>query len=818
MGKGKAKRSGGGSDAPKQRPFNSKRVDVSKAKTKEDADDAVLEAAAASAMKSVLDKLRSTQWDEVEQGCMDVANLALSMNVPQEAADGDDAAAAASPVEFKHRILDVGIHGRLMELLLLSPEGLTAGTVADAPPSEDDEEDADDEEATDRTSKKYGGRHRRDTVGQPETPSAPAAAFVPLTTWFNRHYLSVRSAAAAALRNILLVAGAEDSERLFKQPVDAVRCSAVVEAMPVSSRPPVLPPSVADLFVAVLGGVIACVEIKWGELLAAKAAGSTEQPGFWTPLCNLAKELLDLATLAADAVEAVAVALLPTLPVLIKIITGTEDSTSGLQNLQIGAAELLAVLAEDSPAVSQYLDSMLSPEAAGKLMSMVSTAPMSPSLLRLGVTLCVVVLRSKPTSASVTLVLPLLAFAVSMCPPMTSASQAAALLAASPDADAILDETVRRAGFDQNIDRLMAYNGAVNALTMVLDIVAALSDPRIEDEEVAFCKHNPLAPALLAVPAPANAAAQTAPLNLVSLMAHRAAELMVPVQDPILAAALAPENCNLSGDLSLLTSLINNGRALTLGLTASLVILVPVTEFGAIDVMWNVVLRRVSTVVNELNAAVASASPLDDAPESSPMNATQMENRLMQMESLMQIAWTLLRKDASQRIVAEAGQVDLMTKAFWVHRCPMECKEAVVGTLGALGCRAINTPGVDPKVAATVHYGCANFLVRVLMAGIKHELDVRAEAANVLMDLFSDERYDSTCYLPLNAHECIKLFYTQLRQGIKFMDKSGGGGVPTTRRSAPANDENAARREHLIEIADNLQAFMKYKQQHAGVK
>lgn len=633
--------------------------------------------------------------------------------------------------------------------------------------------------------------------------------------------LAVRVAAAAALRNVLSAGGDLATDSLFPStPATSAEVGAdtalAAEVMTQLTCCVANPSAFEDFFRDAAGRPL---------------IGDDDESGAsWiSPRVALLKELLELSSLAADSSETVAQALMPAVPVLLQLIL--RGGAQSEATLRLAAADLFAILSDDSAPVSQFLGSQLDPATSASLLALLQQIPVSPALVRLSMTMAVALLGALPTAANLTIVLPLIAHVMQEMPPLLAAAQAASLLAASssaswsneavpspagggammsPTGAAIVDPGVRQHGFVQCLDRLRAFNRAASALHLVLDVITDNSNPRLaeEDEERAFLA-NPLS-ALLLQPLPGSSTGAT---PLASTLALRTAELMSPVQDATLRAALQADPSALTGDLAALVNAVSTAQVAVFSVVAALLMLVPPAALGDTAGMWQMVMQCFSDRldaaqgVRSTAAAVANdnnnAASNDQQASSGVLTASYTHQTAMQLDSLAQMAWTLLRKDDG--ISPLPQHVDLLTRCFWLPDAVSSCREAIVGAMGHVASRQ--------NVLPSSHTACANFLLRALQRGAASSsslassmsktisadnVDLRAETANSLIDAFSDERFDEL-YIALKAHEVLTAFLYQLRLVCRSLPRGHRGSA------------EAEQRRHLEEIATNLSEFLKYK-------
>jgi hypothetical protein len=300
-------------------------------------------------------------------------------------------------------------------------------------------------------------------------------------------------------------------------------------------------------------------------------------------------------------------------------------------------------------------------------------------------------------------------------------------------------------------------------------------------------------------------------------MAATAAVVVAPTDAVLRALLQEPSH---SGEVLSLQSHVDAAAVACLSLTSSLLMLERISESyaGGLDRMWRLVMRGVEqrgAALDELALAATGGEDQIVAEDAdTPLRGTRphggFDRSIMQIESLVSMAWTLLRGDANREVAAVPRDLDVLVRAGRDARTTRDTHVAAVGAVGALGVRAAD---VAPRNA------CANFLVRTGLAAtaaaqppldavqrrealsteaadaLEDAVDVAGECGNALMDVFSDETYDATIYRPLGVHTAVGQMLQLLRVAMRR------GTV----------ERGSARKEHLDEIANNLQAFLAYK-------
>lgn len=217
----------------------------------------------------------------------------------------------------------------------------------------------------------------------------------------------------------------------------------------------------------------------------------------------------------------------------------------------------------------------------------------------------------------------------------------------------------------------------------------------------------------------------------------------------------------------------------------------------------------------------------------------------LQLKSLVEILWIVVRKQSavqgsylncSNTLGAEPIHMDLLTRLVWEKDCPYSVAQACVATVGFLAASFQNVASVTAAAssAQALLTRCGGALsISELESGVmqvspptaireRHAwlsrlqrvdevVSVRCEAANALIDLFSDERYDQQVYLPLHLQRTLQTFFQQLRPHIaareqitKFFWKNYRVKLSPPRGSMLWS-----------EVKDNLEGFLAYKRTHA---
>lgn len=218
----------------------------------------------------------------------------------------------------------------------------------------------------------------------------------------------------------------------------------------------------------------------------------------------------------------------------------------------------------------------------------------------------------------------------------------------------------------------------------------------------------------------------------------------------------------------------------------------------------------------------------------------------LQLKSLVQILWTLARKqsalqqsylDCANSLGAEPLDLDLLTRLVWEKDCPYTVSQACVATVGflaasfqqpisvraaAASAQALLTRVGGPLSLAELEDGVIQtnpptnarerhtWLSRLQRAD--EIVSVRCEAANTLIDLFSDERYDLEVYLPLRIQQSLQVFFHQLRQHITLREWVG----KTFWKNYRVKLALPAGFSVWAEVKDNLEGFLPYKKAHAN--
>ncbi|KAG5512041.1 hypothetical protein GH5_07995 [Leishmania sp. Ghana 2012 LV757] len=427
------------------------------------------------------------------------------------------------------------------------------------------------------------------------------------------------------------------------------------------------------------------------------------------------------------------------------------------------------------------------------------------------------------------------------------------------------DDDVRTAATTLTIHRLRCTQSAVRLLHVMVNAVGEKNDTeRYEDDEAAFAA-NPLGALLQSgglfyafglllkdvlwmspnSDAGGNAAAGVDSTDLVAthdVMTLQAQQRALRTKASANAAATEMQ-------MVLLATEVNVWEV-----ASTLLLMLPVASLGCPALTWRALMRAVLSRY-ELHLSAASAEALEEESRSAHANILQHSagtHQLlwMQLESLGQMLWTMQRKQsnanggsaaltACNHVQATSVDVDLLIRVSWEASASTLLKQSCVGTVGLL-CASMQSAEAVATAARFALAVVANGGPAAASSG-KKLLDVytqlvpskvpecpaerrvwlqqlaladaaatvRCEAANAVMDLFLDERYDSTVYWQLGVQDSLSIFKTQLAGYVKQrqqLDKAA-------KRSRHFSTETPEA-EQWSEVLDNLCGFIDYKARH----
>eukprot|EP00331_Platyophrya_macrostoma_P015398 CAMPEP_0176473196 /NCGR_PEP_ID=MMETSP0127-20121128/42165_1 /TAXON_ID=938130 /ORGANISM="Platyophrya macrostoma, Strain WH" /LENGTH=666 /DNA_ID=CAMNT_0017868151 /DNA_START=17 /DNA_END=2014 /DNA_ORIENTATION=+ len=396
-------------------------------------------------------------------------------------------------------------------------------------------------------------------------------------------------------------------------------------------------------------------------------------------------------------------------------------------NAAVAAAELLSLLSADNDAVASFIGSGLSSEQLHALNSWIQGVPptstaenkspsaISPRLLRLCVALAGTLVNCAPNEQNATRVLPIINYALTALP-FKEWCRVLPLLSE----DCNLADEVRTLAVSQSTDRLRSLQAAVDLLGTIVSFVCEAHHDE-EDDEVAFMQ-NPHA-ALLS-----NS-------GVFSNVGEVIKDLLQPFPDATCMRAL--REATPKGDASTLQHLFLSVEVGVFGLASTLLMMLPVASLGPFNVVWRAI---VSALQRRYELATADAESLTIATES----PAALNLLFLQLESLAEMSWTVQRKDTSGASEVQPQDLDVFTRLAWSPKASAETKIFSVGTVSCVGMRYRST-SIEAMTA------CSRFCNGMLVDEAT-TVDVRAEAANSLMDLFDNEAYDETLYVPLGLH------------------------------------------------------------------
>lgn len=436
------------------------------------------------------------------------------------------------------------------------------------------------------------------------------------------------------------------------------------------------------------------------------------------------------------------------------------------------AAESFHLLASDNEVLGAFLANGLSPAESQLLNRLISNPPVSPSLLVVSLHLATALLAASPTLENARLMVGLLAKSIEVAP-MAQWRRTLPLLTEGCN----MGEELRQAAVKQTVDRLRSLQMGCEAANEVVGIICEGHTGEADDEEE--FSQNPEAVLLLHSGILSN--------------------LLVVVQDllpaePDLVATKALREITDNAEVSGVQTAFMNAEVAVLSLVSSLMHLLPVVSLGHPDSLWRVCVNALHT----RHRALSESGNLVEG-ERHPSH----EALVLQLESLTEMCWTILRKDSKARAAnVQPADLDLFTRIAWEGYASSQTVSFIVSVVGCIGLRTFTQESVEV---------CGRFCNAVLNHALtcsaqatgknveeSEEIEVGAEAGNTLMDLFSEDTFNDTVYNPLGVHAVVLKFIPVLRGYIK-----GRFG----KRSSP-------KRDHLVEILENLEAFTDYKRKY----
>jgi hypothetical protein len=478
-------------------------------------------------------------------------------------------------------------------------------------------------------------------------------------------------------------------------------------------------------------------------------------------------------------------------------------------------------------------------------------------LLRATLSIQGILLHIAPEAANVQRVLPLL------CDALQKVSLPmhvwCSLLPILMDTCECGDEEVKSAVTTLATHRLRATQSTVRLLHVVVNVVGEKNDERLsaeQDDEAAFAA-NPLAPLLQSGNLFYSFGILLKDVLWVSQSTgnNAAADVVTRQAQQRALRAEATSNAAVTSIQMLLLSIEVN----VWEVASTLLLMLPVASLGDPSLTWRALMLAVQHryALHLDAAAAASAEEQQNSQSQLPDRAAQVNiiqhsasaHQLvwMQLESLVQMLWTVQRKQskvhggvlaALNDVQATSTDVDVLVRVSWESTASAALKQACVGTVGLL-CASMQHPEAVATatrfaLAVVANGGPALTFNKTLLdsfgelAGASvptgpaerhawmHQLSivdaaatVRSEAANTLVDLFLDERYDAAVYWPLGVQEGLKTLKLQLAAYAKRraqLDKE-------TKRKYHLSTETPDA-EQWAEILENLDGFLPYKLSH----
>lgn len=453
-----------------------------------------------------------------------------------------------------------------------------------------------------------------------------------------------------------------------------------------------------------------------------------------------------------------------------------------VQECAAPAAELLSVISSDNQQVANFLMLQLSEAQRNAMSAAVSTVPLSPSMLRISINLASTLLNCSPTLESIRMVTKVVVAALQNTP-LTGIRQILPVLSEN----CAFDEVLRRSSIQQQQDRLKALQAAIDAVGSILTIATEGHPEELEDEE-AF-RLNPYAQEFFASGIPA-------------AIAELAKEILPPVQDVVLAALIrAP---SISVHVTAIQKLYLAVEVGVCGLVSNLLLLLPLNAMGSdVNGMWTTAVGALSERLQLLHHAKNHTSPheSDETEEQAILQGGSIfetpeaqEQLLYQIESIVEMLWTILRKDTQFTAVVAPSTIDVLSRLLWEPSASVETKVFILNTLGCIGTRSRNAESIFicGRLCTTVIQTEMENLQKLGNSATPEMVELAAESANIIMDMFADEQYDTSAYVPLGIHPTLQHLLPMLKYAVSRVRRKH-------------------LKHHLDEIATNVEGFLAYK-------
>lgn len=415
-----------------------------------------------------------------------------------------------------------------------------------------------------------------------------------------------------------------------------------------------------------------------------------------------------------------------------------------------------------------------------------------------------------------------------------------------------LPEDLRSSGIRLITSRLRVSKVAVDVLSSCVSFVCEQNSDE-DDDEVAFRK-NPLSALLFQTNAlhvfgsvlkDALWMQETAGSNEWSFDALRQSEQR--------ALRLAAQS---NSEVTTMQFVILSAEVGVWNLASSLLLMVSADTLGEVSLIWKAMISAVQNRGELIRLAYlketsdAYGKVLEPGAELYSVATESPAARhllWLQLKSLLQILWTLQRKqstvqgsylDCPNTLGASPTDVDLLTRLAWERESPPALCQASVATVGYL-CSTFQSPdaisvGARFAIGMLLNAGgqqksLSELENHVIQTGAPTPLrerhawlsrlqradefvSARCEAANTLIDMFSDERYDAAVYVPLGIQSSLNIFFQQLKTHLGARQRVSKELWKNYRVQAPPAGLPA-----WMEVAENLEGFLPYKKKNAGV-
>lgn len=325
--------------------------------------------------------------------------------------------------------------------------------------------------------------------------------------------------------------------------------------------------------------------------------------------------------------------------------------------------------------------------------------------------------------------------------------------------------------------------------------------------------------------------------GLVGACLMRCGEIVSLPSDVVLRSALFDPSTN--GHVMNLQCNFHSTVTSILRFNAMLLILLPFDEemvnnnnnnieklrsfLSRVPIMWSSAFEGVKDRINALNYTKTQVENNNNSEDCASNLWTGISDNLyLQIENLIRMLFFIQKKtnngNVNVTVTPEPLQVDLLRTLFFDQRYSAITSETRVDITGLMGQIALSAAKHNQPEALE---SCTKFLVETLNTAVSRcndnnnngsnnnsnnndqqdeAIDVAAEAADLLMDVFNDERFDANVYRPQRVQSALQQFHPLLRP---FASTKG------LRRKSP-------RFQELNGVFRNLSGFLEYKVQNGN--